>query len=221
MFFSTFAAVAALASSAVVSAVDHKVVVGGTAGLVYTPNQIVAAVGDTVSFEFQSKNHTVTQSAFATPCNMLVNATSNQMGFNSGFVPVTANATEFPVWTVQVTAATPIWFYCQQTGHCAQGMVGAINAPTNGTKTFAAFQALAMGGASNSTTSASGSASGAAGAAGAGTTNNAGIGASASAGATDPAASSGSTAASGASSVKVASTGLSLGLVAAGLFLLA
>ena len=36
-------------------------------------------------------------------------------------------------------------FYCAQPGHCKQGMVFAINPPTTGDKTFAAFQSLAMG----------------------------------------------------------------------------
>lgn len=148
------ASVAALASG-VLGQTDHRVVVGGASGLVFTPNQVTAAVGDTVTFEFQSKNHTVTQSAFATPCTLLTNTTSNQVGFDSGFVPVAANATEFPAWTLQVTASTPLWAFCRQTGHCEQGMVMSINAPTTGAKTFSAFQASAIALASNSSTTTS------------------------------------------------------------------
>ena len=66
------------------------------------------------------------------------------VGFDSGFVPVAANATAFPAWTIQVTVGTPLWFYCKQGNHCASGMVGSINAATTGNKTFADFRALAM-----------------------------------------------------------------------------
>jgi plastocyanin len=44
------------------------VVVGGDAGLVYTPEFIMASIGDTVEFTFMKSNHSVTQSAFAKPC---------------------------------------------------------------------------------------------------------------------------------------------------------
>lgn len=46
----------------------HWVTVGGTAGLVYTPEYVNAAVGDVVIFTFGTKNHTLTQSSFAQPC---------------------------------------------------------------------------------------------------------------------------------------------------------
>ena len=53
------------------------VVVGGTAGLVYTPEFIYANIGDVVVFEFGTKNHTLTQSSFAEPCSILSGGTSN------------------------------------------------------------------------------------------------------------------------------------------------
>jgi len=134
----------ALLSSSLVHAANHTIVVGGAAGKTYTPSNITAEVGDLVNFVFQSVNHTVTQSAFATPCNLLQNATAEEVGFDSGFVPVAANATSFPVWTIKVDVATPIWFYCRQTGHCEDGMVGAINAVATSNKSFAAFKALAI-----------------------------------------------------------------------------
>ena len=33
-----------------------------------------------------------------------------------------------------VTGTSPIWFYCGQTGHCQQGMVGVINEPLSGNR---------------------------------------------------------------------------------------
>jgi hypothetical protein len=57
---------------------------------------------------------------------------------------VGANVTSgFPQFQIKVNDTNPIWGYCSQTGHCQQGMVFSINAPSNGTNTFAAFQLLA------------------------------------------------------------------------------
>ncbi|KIJ25266.1 hypothetical protein M422DRAFT_273768 [Sphaerobolus stellatus SS14] len=63
----------------------------------------------------------------------------------------------FPTITLKITQTTPLWFYCPQTNpanHCHLGMVGSINALTTGNKTFADFQAAAMGTTANSTTAA-------------------------------------------------------------------
>ncbi|CAH7672202.1 hypothetical protein BY996DRAFT_4587264 [Phakopsora pachyrhizi] len=127
------------------SGTDHMVVVGGSAGLVFTPPVVEAQVNDTVTFVFQSKNHTVTQSAFATPCNYLQDMTNNQMGFRSGYVQVSGDAAPdtMPRWTLRIEASTPLWFYCEQSSHCGKKMVGAINPAKAGDKTFEAFQRLA------------------------------------------------------------------------------
>ena len=78
----------------------HQVTVGG-AELVYTPNTINAAVGDYVQFNFMSQNHTVTQSAFTTPC---VNAGM----FDSQFMPNMNNATNPPpAMKLQVNTTSP------------------------------------------------------------------------------------------------------------------
>ncbi len=63
---------------------DHKVIVGGTT-LTFQPSNVTAQPGDTITFEFHQKNHTVTQSNFANPCQMLSSSsTSGQVGFDSG-----------------------------------------------------------------------------------------------------------------------------------------
>lgn len=54
-------------------------------------------------------------------------------------MPVAANATTFPTFTVQVNDTNPIWAYCRQTGHCGQGMVFAANAIESGPNNFEAF----------------------------------------------------------------------------------
>ncbi|KAH7910634.1 hypothetical protein BJ138DRAFT_1064855 [Hygrophoropsis aurantiaca] len=124
--------------------VDHKVVVGGSS-LVYNPSNISANVGDTVTFQFMQKNHTATQSTFADPCRALtLTSTSGQIGIDSGFMPVAADATTFPTYTFTVNDTTPIWVYCKQTGHCGQGMVFSVNAVESGPNNYAAFKANAM-----------------------------------------------------------------------------
>jgi plastocyanin len=55
-------------SSAAGPSTTHYVTVGGSAGLVYTPEYISANVNDVVVFNFGIHNHTVTQSTFAQPC---------------------------------------------------------------------------------------------------------------------------------------------------------
>jgi len=126
-----------MAFAAAASAAKFKVTVGNNGALKYEPNNTVAAVGDSVEFDFFPKNHTVTQSSFADPCHFLPG------GFFSGFVPTT-DATLGSSFTITVTDTKPIWFYCSQTtgNHCQQGMVGSINAPATG-NTLSAFAAKA------------------------------------------------------------------------------
>jgi plastocyanin len=134
-------------SAAPTSAVstDHTVIVGGTAGLVYTPSNITAQPGDTVTFQFHSKNHTVTASSFADPCRALsLTSTTGQLGFDSGFQFVDANATQFPSYTIQINDTQPIWAYCRQLTHCGQGMVFSVNAVESGPNNFEAFKAKAI-----------------------------------------------------------------------------
>ncbi|KAH6603951.1 hypothetical protein Trco_007397 [Trichoderma cornu-damae] len=144
-------------TTAAVAAATHTVTVGGAAGLVYSPPQLDSIpVGDTVIFEFHSMNHTVTQSAFDTPCNRL------EGGMDSGFQANPNNTiSPAPQVAMQVMATTPLWFYCRQKGHCGKGMVFSIN-PT-AAKTHAQFQQMAIAqngtGAATPITGGSGSAS--------------------------------------------------------------
>ncbi|KAG9047883.1 hypothetical protein FS837_001274 [Tulasnella sp. UAMH 9824] len=110
----------------------HNVIVGGAAGLVYTPSVVYAQPGDTVKFKFQFKNHTVTQSSFDYPCTPL------HGGFTSGFNPVAPDAKKFPTFKVDVHDTDPIWVHCEQVDHCPSGMVFAINPPRRG-NTFHKF----------------------------------------------------------------------------------
>ncbi|KAF9448340.1 hypothetical protein P691DRAFT_781121 [Macrolepiota fuliginosa MF-IS2] len=113
-----------------------NVTVGGPGVLRYDPEFVNATTGDTIRFIFHQKNHTVTQSSFATPCESLTG------GFDSNFVPVadSMNAS-FPVAELNITDNSPVWTYCRQGNHCQQGMVFAVN-PGND---FDAFKSAAMG----------------------------------------------------------------------------
>lgn len=137
-------------SIASVSAKVFNVSVGENEQLAFNPPCISGAVaGDQVVFKFISKNHTVTQSTFGSPCTK-----ENTTAFDSGFNP--ANATSQPTFTITLnaqTASVPQWFYCKQkipVSHCHKGMVFAINPTAN--KTFAQFQQNAINDANNTST---------------------------------------------------------------------
>ncbi|EIW68776.1 hypothetical protein TREMEDRAFT_63235 [Tremella mesenterica DSM 1558] len=125
----------ALAATSVLGA-TQTIQVGANGALTFTPPSINASVGDTVDFQFVSGDHTVTQSTFAAPCSPMAN------GFNSGFMP--GSSANPPTFSILVNSTSPIWIYCAQVGHCQQGMVAAINAPSKG-NTFTAFQQAAEG----------------------------------------------------------------------------
>lgn len=137
-----------------------QVIVGGPNGnLSFTPSRVTASPRDTIKFIFQVKNHTVTQSSFAAPCLPLTNKTTGQrIGFNSGFMPVAANATDFPSWSLTINDTSPIWAYCAQPGHCGSGMVFAVNSDESSGQSYSAFQSLAK--TLNGTTSSSSSSNG-------------------------------------------------------------
>ncbi|KNG44003.1 extracellular serine-rich protein [Stemphylium lycopersici] len=126
----------------------HTVQVGGPNGsLAFYPDNVVAAPGDMIQFQFHPKNHSVVQSTFDNPCVPITEMMPNKTdAFFSGFMPTNASfaaTSQVLTYTIRVTDDKPMWFYCSQGKHCQAGMVGAINAPTSGNKTMAAFAALA------------------------------------------------------------------------------
>jgi len=157
----TSASASATATSATSAATptNHMITVGDNSQLAFSPSNISANLGDTITFEFHPKAHSATRSAFGTPCLPLANNAAGNFA-DTGLMPVDANATTFPTYSFTVNDTAPIWVYCKQTlpeSHCGQGMVFSVNAVETGTNTFAAFQALAI--AQNGTASTSGSAS--------------------------------------------------------------
>ncbi|KLO12286.1 hypothetical protein SCHPADRAFT_890949 [Schizopora paradoxa] len=104
-------------------------------GTFYSPPLIAApGVNDTIVFLFMSGVHGVTQSSLEQPCAQLSG------GFNSGLIKGDPNNP--PSWNLTITNVTePIWYMCQALqpfSHCANGMVGAINAPVDEYANFTA-----------------------------------------------------------------------------------
>jgi plastocyanin len=87
-----------------------NVMVGGSAGLVYTPEYVMANVGDVVVFSFGPKNHTVTQSTFGMPCmampgGMCLAREKLMVGQDSGFEPTDGTTT--PTYQITVMDTSP------------------------------------------------------------------------------------------------------------------
>jgi hypothetical protein len=83
-------------------------------GDAFQPELLVAAVGDTIQFQFSNTGDTATQSSFAAPCTALAG------GFDSGV----ANG---GIFSTRVENTNPI-FVMSKNG-CSQGQVMAVNAP--------------------------------------------------------------------------------------------
>ncbi|RBR14128.1 uncharacterized protein FIESC28_07885 [Fusarium coffeatum] len=119
-------------SASVVSAANHVVKVGD-GGLTFEPAETTAKMGDTVEFRFYKGTHNVAQSGFGSPCSPI-----NSTAFFSGTWDVKEGVSD-KVFTLNVTSEDPIWYYCAVGAHCQNGMVGAINAPTSGNRTYENF----------------------------------------------------------------------------------
>jgi hypothetical protein len=206
-------AVAALAPVLSASAADILVLVGAAGSLTFSPSNVTAAVGDTISFQFQAKNHSVTQSTFANPCQI---QTTPAQGIDSGFQFVANTSTTLPQWSFTVdNTSAPLWFFCAQTNpvsHCEAGMVFSVNANPNSAKSFAVYQQAAMGNAPAIESAAAAGASAAGGAVGAATSAAAGaVGA-----ATSAAAGAGAAATDAANAIGSAAAGAGAALTGAG-----
>lgn len=150
-----FSLAAALLTSVVsVLAADHLVLVGDNSTLTFSPSSVQAAQGDSVIFEFRSKNHSVTQSTFANPCSLM---TTPKTGVDSGFQATSNTTTTFAQWKITIDNATaPLWFFCAQTNpknHCQAGMVFAVNPTAD--KSFNAYLQNAMNSANSTAPGAS------------------------------------------------------------------
>jgi plastocyanin len=98
----------------------HTIMVGA-GGLTFTPNNVTAAVGDTVHFEWAptTGNHSVVQSSKETICTKKVGGTFATTVQKGGYK-----------FDVVVNDTKPMWFFCGVGKHCQGGMFGVINGPT-------------------------------------------------------------------------------------------
>ncbi|CAG7845996.1 SubName: Full=Uncharacterized protein {ECO:0000313/EMBL:CCA69287.1} [Serendipita indica DSM 11827] len=143
-----------LSSTALLArAANFDVRVGGLEGgnpvLKFNPEFVNANVGDTVTFHFAQRNHSVVETSFNSVCQPLLNE-QHVPTFSTQFHPVANDETNFPTEVYTVTdASKPLWFYCSQKSHCGKGMIFSINCPTTGENTLDAFRqrALAIGAA--------------------------------------------------------------------------
>ncbi|APA13567.1 hypothetical protein SS1G_07784 [Sclerotinia sclerotiorum 1980 UF-70] len=131
----------------------HTILVGAGGQLTFSPNETKADVNTTLEFHFYPKTHSVAQAAFASPCN--------GTGFFSGPIATTSEEGNLTVFSVLVNDTKPIWFYCGFPGHCESGMVGAVNVPSDNTKTLEMFSDAAKKLAKNATKNPQGTVGGA------------------------------------------------------------
>lgn len=101
----------------------------GNGGTTFSPEKVVAAVGEMIQFQFVGGNHTATQSTFAQPCQPIGMSSPNVTGFHSGFQPAAASSAQgmTSTFSIMVNSTTPLWVYCAQAKHCEGGMVMVIN----------------------------------------------------------------------------------------------
>ncbi|KAI1394040.1 uncharacterized protein F4822DRAFT_424506 [Hypoxylon trugodes] len=139
LFESSKLAVGLTALAAVANAAHYEVAVGKGNKLTFEPETLTTQLGDTVTYKFFSKFHSIAQSKFDDPCHL------SEGGLFSGYVPTESSDVAAPTsFTITVNDTKPLWLYCSTGEHCKAGMVHAINAPTNGTNTFDAYKSAAQ-----------------------------------------------------------------------------
>ncbi|KAF6827565.1 extracellular serine-rich protein [Colletotrichum plurivorum] len=125
---------AAAALLSAVQAAHFEVTVGKNNQLKFDPETLVANRGDTITYTFFSKNHSVTQSSFDSPCAPV------PAGFFSAFTPSPSDTNpSTTTFTITLNDTKPIWVFCGQGNHCQQGMLHSINPPPSGNR-FEAFR---------------------------------------------------------------------------------
>ncbi|KAI0091101.1 hypothetical protein BDY19DRAFT_682362 [Irpex rosettiformis] len=131
----------------------------GHQGIGFDPSTIVPAAGDTIVFTYAlpeyiknppSVQHSATQSTFDAPC------TPKEGGFDTGVQNTgSVNDNTGTSFSLTVNNTDPLWFFSSVGSDCKDGMVLAVNPPTTGDQTAAAFKAKAMGSSGSQQTSAS------------------------------------------------------------------
>ncbi|KAI0399221.1 hypothetical protein F4802DRAFT_590632 [Xylaria palmicola] len=146
MQFSTSVIATALLGLASAQTVHVVSVSSANKSLAFYPDNLKAAVGDMIQFQFLAGNHSVVQSNFDNPCTPIQQHVADQKGMFSGYMNVAASAATgmIPVYTMEVKNTNPLWLYCSQGKHCQAGMVLVVNENTsaNSTRSLANFKTI-------------------------------------------------------------------------------
>ncbi|PVI07911.1 hypothetical protein DM02DRAFT_235717 [Periconia macrospinosa] len=128
MYTTTAATAFALTSFlTLTNAAVHTVSVGD-GGLVFKPETLNPAVGDTVVFKLYPQ-HNVVSGSFSSPCQPSGGNGGNASFYSGPFSDTNNGAKKF---VVNVTSTQPVYYYCAVQRHCQQGMVGGWNLPSSG-----------------------------------------------------------------------------------------
>lgn len=100
------------------------VVVGGQQD-VFIPNRVTAAPGDIIQFQFNSGNHTVTQSAEDQACVPLQQTVAGAV--HSGHIPFTTGQETVGTFNMVVKNTDTMFLYCATGPHCQEGQVMVVN----------------------------------------------------------------------------------------------
>ncbi|KAI3327954.1 Cupredoxin [Xylariaceae sp. AK1471] len=153
MHFSAGAITAALLGLASAQTVHVVSVSSSNKSLAFYPDNIKAAAGDMIQFQFLAGNHSVVQSNFDNPCTPIQAHVANATGMFSGYMNVAASAATgmIPTYTMMVADTKPLWLYCSQGKHCEAGMVMVVNENTaaNSSRSLANFKTLAAAAPAN------------------------------------------------------------------------
>ncbi|MCJ1388290.1 hypothetical protein MMC18_001136 [Xylographa bjoerkii] len=134
-----------MATAPMATGMTHMVTVGGSTN-VFSPNSVVAVVGDFIEFVFMAANHSLTQSTFNTPCIKLVG------GIDSGAMTnVGGMVTPPPHITIQITTTTALFFFSEQLNVCGMGMVFSVNPTANMTEAMFIQKAMMENGTMTTT----------------------------------------------------------------------
>lgn len=108
----------------------HTVEVG-KAGYTFSPDTLLAEVGDYITYAFYPRNHSVIRSDYGYPC-IPYGLVNTRPGFYSPFMPVDAILETPPTFTVRVNDTEPIFVYCSGPVACNEyGMVAVVNPTAN------------------------------------------------------------------------------------------
>ncbi|KAJ7062367.1 hypothetical protein C8F01DRAFT_1252187 [Mycena amicta] len=125
-----------------VLATDFAITIGLNNTLTFTPDQVVAAIGDTLTFTVVARNHSTTTTNFEGAICPPPPGGVGENGWDSGFLSDLDGS--LPTFTYTVVDTEPHFAACMQAAgaHCHAGMTFALN-PT-AEMTYDQFKANAV-----------------------------------------------------------------------------